>query len=141
MRAFFDTNIVIYSFVQNDGTKSDIARRTLQRWQDDGGAVISTQVLNETFYNAIRKHKFTREAARDVLVALCELPVVELTTDLVKKAADVAVETQLTIYDTLMIVAAGSAGCDRIFTEDLNHGQIVRGVRIVNPFREDTETT
>jgi predicted nucleic acid-binding protein len=40
------------------------------------------------------------------------------------------------LYDTLMITAALDLGCHALITEDLHHGQVIRGMKIINPFRE-----
>jgi predicted nucleic acid-binding protein len=136
-KAFFDTNIIVYAFVQNDFSRSRKAREILENYAVADLAVISTNVLNETFYTAVRKHKFSRADARKVVHHLsCLKHVVVPNVEDVLIANDIAVETQFTIYDALMIASAKFAGCDRIYTEDLTHNQIVRGIRIINPFFE-----
>lgn len=44
----------------------------------------------------------------------------------------------LSYWDALVVVSAASAGCAVLYTEDLNHGQEIAGVRVVNPFAEAT---
>jgi predicted nucleic acid-binding protein len=38
------------------------------------------------------------------------------------------------MYDGLILAAAGEAGCKTLYSEDLQHGQIIEGVQIENPF-------
>jgi predicted nucleic acid-binding protein len=39
------------------------------------------------------------------------------------------------LWDALIVEAAARSGCERLFTEDLNDGQEIRGVLVENPFR------
>ena len=58
-----------------------------------------------------------------------------ITPALIKEAIDCSIINRLSFWDALIIAAAESAKCERLWTEDLNHGQIVRGVRIENPLK------
>jgi predicted nucleic acid-binding protein len=60
---------------------------------------------------------------------------VAVDRELVLSAVDTATRYQLALWDALIVEAAARAGCERLLTEDLNHGQEIRGVRIENPFR------
>ncbi len=55
--------------------------------------------------------------------------------ELVLSAVDTATRQQLALWDALIVEAAVRGGCQRLFTEDLNHGQEIRGVVVENPFR------
>lgn len=65
---------------------------------------------------------------------LCRLRVVAVDRNLVRAAIELTESVQLSYWDGLILAAARSAGCHRLLTEDLNHGQILGGVRIENPF-------
>jgi predicted nucleic acid-binding protein len=54
---------------------------------------------------------------------------------LIKEAIDCAIINQLSFWDALIVVAAESARCEILWTEDLNHGQVIRGVRIENSLK------
>jgi predicted nucleic acid-binding protein len=56
---------------------------------------------------------------------------------LIKDAIDCAIINRLSFWDALIVVSAESARCEIVWTEDLNHGQIIRGVRIENPLDDD----
>ena len=60
--------------------------------------------------------------------------VVPIDAYLVREAVELAQASQLAYWDALIVRAASVAGCARLFTEDLNHGQVIDGVRIENPF-------
>jgi predicted nucleic acid-binding protein len=66
--------------------------------------------------------------------SLAKLPVVGIDADLVLSAIDTSREAKISLWDSLIIEAARQAGCERVLTEDLTHGQVIRGVRVENPF-------
>ncbi len=96
--------------------------------------MLSTQVLQEYFHVATRKLGLSREAARGRVEAYAKLEVVLLRPPLILSAIDLHRLNKLQFWDALLVVAAASAGCDRLFTEDLHHGQVINGVKIENPF-------
>jgi predicted nucleic acid-binding protein len=128
---FFDTNILVYA--QQNGAKADRARALLA----DGGK-LSVQVLNE--FTAVARRKLGKdwreiaEAIDDALV-LVEPPLA-LTLDLHVAARALAETHRLSFYDALIIAAAIEAGCDTLYSEDMQHGQVVGALRIQSPFVE-----
>ena len=74
-------------------------------------------------------------AAKGLSTSFENLDVVTLDPPLIHQAIDCAILSQISIWDGLIVVAAESARCGRLLTEDLNDGQIIRGVRVENPFR------
>jgi len=135
-RAFIDTNVIVYAHVDIHDQRSATARDLIFTLSGTDSAVISIQVLNELFFTAVRKFKLSRTIARDMVRSLDGLVVIDLTRSITRMAQDIAVDHQFTIYDSLVIAAAKSAGCDRIYTEDLTHNQVVQGIKIINPFLE-----
>jgi predicted nucleic acid-binding protein len=129
--AFFDTNLLVYA--QQADRKADRARALFA-----GGGKISVQVLNE--FSAVSRRKQQRdwneiaEAISDVL-ALVDPPLA-LTLDLHKAARTLAKDHSLSFYDALIVAAALEAGCDILYTEDMQHGRKFGGLVIVNPFIE-----
>ena len=128
-RPFLDTNVLVYAM---DGTagKGEVAERLLEE-----GGVVSVQVLNELVTVARRKMRMSfpelREAL-DVIRALCE--VVPVSVEAHDLALVLAERFQLNIYDANIVAAAELAGCDTLYTEDLQHGQQLGMVTISNPF-------
>lgn len=127
--AFFDTNLLLY-LLSDDAAKADRAEELLA-----SGGVISAQVLNEFAAVARRKLAMPWPEIREVLAtvrAICAVePVSAATHDL---GSAIAERYRLTIYDGLIVAAASLAGCGLLYSEDLQHGQNVHGVRVQNPF-------
>jgi predicted nucleic acid-binding protein len=132
LSAFFDTNILVYA--QQANGKADRARALLA-----GGGKLSVQVLNE--FTAVSRRKQRREwreiseAIVDVL-AVVDTPLA-LTLELHAAARAFAEDHRLSFYDALIVAAALEAGCDTLFTEDMQHGRKFGGLTIVNPFLEN----
>ena len=129
MTAFIDTNVLIYA--QGTGAKSETARQAIL-----AGGVISVQVLNE--FAAVLRRKFRLEwdviadALADVRAALG--PVRPLNVEIHMHAVALARSHGFSFYDALIVASALAAGCDTLLTEDLQAGQRVAGLTIVNPF-------
>ena len=131
MRAFFDTNILIYA--QEAGPKGETARALMTE-----GGIVSVQVLNE-FVNVLRKkHRRSwaqiEQALGDVDDALDEA--VPLTFETHAVGVALARDHGLSIYDAMIVAAALEAGCDTLFSEDMQHQRTFGDMRIVNPFLE-----
>ena len=132
---FLDTNVLVYAFDSADDAKRERALTVLAEHPD---AVISTQVLLEWFTIVTRKLTPTLPLADAVTAmgVLARLDVVPADADLALRAARTSVEAQLSIWDAMVIEAAAIAGCGTILTEDLNDGQVIRGVKVINPFAD-----
>lgn len=50
------------------------------------------------------------------------------------QAARTSVDQQISVWDAMIVEAAAVTGCRVLVTEDLHHGQVIRGVRVENPF-------
>jgi predicted nucleic acid-binding protein len=128
--AFLDTCVVIYAFVENDVRQ----KKSLEILAD--GGVISVQVLNEMANTCRRKLLFDwaeTEGALEAVKVCCQHPI-PLTQDVHKVGVRLARRYGFSVYDGLILAAAIEAGCTTLFTEDLQNGQLVEGVRIANPF-------
>ncbi len=127
---FADTNIVIYA----EGSDVRKAQRAMSILES--GPIISSQVVTETINILTRKYGFTLPEAHEVassLLDLCE--VVPVGSETVRNAIRLAARYRLSHWDSLIIAAAFLAGCETLYTEDLQHGQVIDGrLRIVNPF-------
>lgn len=131
---FIDTNVLAYAYDGDSPAKREIARRVLN---DLGGAVISTQVLLELYAVLTRKLGLAQETAYQAVDALMDLEVVPTDERLVSDGLRLSVDSNISHWDALIVVAASRAGCDTLLTEDLTHGQVIEGVRIVDPFAPD----
>ncbi len=131
MKAFFDTNILVYTATSD--AKKQRAAECLHR-----GGVASVQVLNEFVHVARRKlrHDWPLiELALGLFRASFE-DIVPVTLDTHTDALSLAREHGLSFYDALIVAAAIEAGCDTLYSEDLQHGRRIGGLAIVNPFLE-----
>ena len=122
----------VYLYDHADAEKRRIARAVLTEQPEE--VVISTQVLSEFFWVATRKLNLDPRAAREGVRQMATLRVVPVDHRLVLRATDTALTSRLSIWDALIVEAAATAGSDRLLTEDLNDGQTIRDVRIINPF-------
>lgn len=132
-KTFLDTNILVYAVDQGAAKKRDASRHAIEAVVAAGSGVISTQVMQEFFVAATRKLGMPPLAAKTVLKTFSVFEIVQISPELIQDAIDCAVLNTLSFWDALIIAAAASAGCARVFTEDLNTGQMVLGVAIDNP--------
>lgn len=128
-KCFSDTNIVLYTIGQ-DSRKAGIARGIVAT-----RPLVSAQVVNEAVNVCLRKFRFDREKAYafadNIMRRADVLPVDEAT---IRKSAELAIRYQLSNWDAL-IAAALLAGCDTLYSEDMQHGQVFEGrLTVVNPF-------
>jgi predicted nucleic acid-binding protein len=128
---FVDTNVLAYAYDADSGEKGERAREILA---DIDGAVVSTQVVLEFFAVLTRKLGLTRDAAEEATESLMELEVVATDARLVREGLRISRDHDISHWDGMIIAAAAASGCEVLLTEDLNDGQVIEGVRVVNPF-------
>ena len=134
-KVFLDTNILVYSLDQSDAGKRKKCRKLIKSLTDENSGVISTQVLQEFYVAATAKLGADPLLVKDILRSLERLETVVVTPTLIKEAIDCSLINRLSFWDALIVVTAESAHCEILWTEDLNHGQVIRGVRIENPLK------
>jgi predicted nucleic acid-binding protein len=131
-RAFFDTNVLIYTAIKND-RRSERAEQLLAV-----EGVISVQVLNEFVAVARRKYQMSwkaLEVALQWIRFLCS-DVVPIKIETHEAAVRIAQRYEYRIYDSLIVASALEAKCDVLYSEDLQDGQrIEERLTIRNPFR------
>ena len=129
---FFDTNVVLY-LLSGDREKADRAESLLA-----AGGVISVQVLNEFVAVARRKLAMSWPEIHEVLQilrSLCEVRPLELESH--ELALFNAESHGFSIYDAMILASAQHAGCQVVFTEDLQHQQLInQRLTVINPFLE-----
>ena len=135
---FLDTNIFVYAFLASEPLKRAKAVELIETSLGSGRGCISYQVVQE-FANVARKKFATCLSASDcqafIDAAMQPLMRVASSTELVHTAMNLQDELKYSFYDCLMLAAALEAGADTLYTEDLQHWQLVHGtLRIVNPF-------
>lgn len=129
MSAFFDSNILIYAY--STDRRRDRALATIA-----GGGVISAQVLNE-FTNVLRNKQKQDWPVIEAAVNSVRFrfpDIVPLTAETHAAALRFAREEGLAFYDALIVAAATEAGCDTLYSEDMQHGRGIADLTIRNPF-------
>lgn len=137
---FIDSNVLIYLFDDTDTRKSQRAEDIVRRSLETGRGCISYQVVQETINVVTRKLNATREDAREFLDGvLAPLWRVNPTRSLYRRGLDLRQRYGFSFYDSLIVAAGLEAGCRTLFTEDLQHGQRVEGLTVVDPFRSSLD--
>jgi predicted nucleic acid-binding protein len=135
--SFVDTNILVYAEDRDAKSKHEIARELILQLWDDRDGVLSVQVLQELYVSVTRKLKKPLSSAKALAIVEEYLTwtVVENTGRLLIEAIALQQRAQLSFWDALVVQAAIEAGCDRLYSEDLNAGQKFGAVTVVNPFK------
>jgi predicted nucleic acid-binding protein len=129
-----DTNVLIYA-VSPDDRRHPIALALLADLLARKTFRTSTQVLQEFYAAASRKLHLSRAEAMRMMDSWAVLPIVLIDYPAICDAALLSETVQISFWDALIVIAAKRCGARRLYTEDLNHGQIIEGVEVVNPFR------
>ena len=135
---FLDTNIFVYAFMASDERKRSRAVQLIEGALGAGTGRISYQVVQE-FANVARKKFAQRMTTADctafIEAAMQPMNRVASSTELLLNAFELQDELRYSFYNSLVLGAALQAGASKLYTEDLQHWQLVRGtLRIVNPF-------
>lgn len=135
-KAFFDTNVLVYQMDKKNLTKREKCRSLVRKIADDGDAVISTQVLQEFYVVATKKLHITPVASKSIMHTFENMEIVTVGKELINEAIDASLQYKLSFWDALILVAAESAKCEVLYSEDFNDGQIMRNVKARNPLKE-----
>ena len=133
-KVFLDTNVLVYAQDHDAPKKRKRSRELIANVVASGAGVISTQVLQEFYVTATRKMGVAPLAAKSVMQSFKIFEVVQISPELIEQAIDRSVLSQISFWDALIVTASASSGCTTIYSEDLNAGQLIDGVRITNPF-------
>ena len=134
--SFIDTNVLVYAFERSDSARKRIAQRLLSELMAEDRLRVSTQVLQELFVTLTRKviQRCSSGEALGVLEDLTAWPVMVVDYAAIRAAAELTGQAELSFWDALIVVAAARSGASVLYTEDMNDGQEILGVRISNPF-------
>lgn len=129
MPAFFDTNVALY-LLSSDERKAQIAEDLIA-----AGGTVSVQVLNEFVAVARRKYGVPWDrvqAVLEVLATVCSVQPLSVAAQ--RQAVAWSREHGISIYDANILASAAEAGCDRLYSEDLQHGRRLGPLQVLNPF-------
>ena len=134
---FIDTNVFIYLFDEMDADKRERADTLVHESIENGTGCISYQVVQEAMNVVTRKLGAPTESARRLLDnILIPLWRINPTPSLYRRGLQVQVGYGFSFYDALIVAAALEAGCSRLYTEDMQHGQQIEQLTILSPFAE-----
>jgi predicted nucleic acid-binding protein len=136
-RFFLDTNIAIYCFDDTSPLKQSRAKDLTAHGASSGMGVVSYQVLQEFCNVASASKRLALSAEQTMAFAsllLAPMNKVEPSLVLLTAALKIKKDVGYSFYDSLIVAAAVQAGCNILYSEDMQHGQLVSGLRIVNPF-------
>ena len=135
--AFVDNNVLVYAFDRGDGARRERASKLIEELGASGRLRLSTQVFQEFLVTATRKAKvpLPMGQALEILDALSRWPVFQVDVPAVLRAGELTRTASLSFWDALVVVSASRSGASVLYSEDMNSGEVVLGVRIVNPFQ------
>ena len=134
MKVALDTNLLAYAEGVNTSELRDAAVDVIRRLPNDA-PVLPVQVIGELFSVLVRKGRRSREQAHKAILVWCDsYPLIETTPAVMLRAAELARNHQLDIWDAVILAAASQAGCRVLLSEDMQSGLTWGGVTIANPF-------
>src|SRR5258708_6838749 len=137
VHALLDTNVLVYSVDRTEPAKQQRAKELLGYLAETGGGSVSTQVVAEFFstVNPQSRVALTCESAELVVKEHLQIwKVFDLTPDVVRQAVQIARRRRISYWDAQIIATAALHRVTLLFTEDLDAGSVIEGVRVVNPF-------
>ena len=135
-KVFVDTNILVYAYDASAGPRQLGARQIVADLWNSGLGVLSTQVLQEFFVTVTQKlpKPLDLPRAREIVSDLLKWETITIDGDTILDAIDIHRDQGISFWDSLIIAAAGSAGCTLLYSEDLSSGRVIGRVTIQNPF-------
>jgi predicted nucleic acid-binding protein len=132
---FFDTNVLVYADDTGSPAKQQLAIALVEEHIQNGTAVLSLQVLQEYFNAVTRKLLLDAEAAERKVQVFARTHVVCFQPHDIQQAIQLHRLFRISFWDALIVHAARLAGCQTLYSEDLQAGTMLGGVQIVNPFQ------
>ena len=131
-KTFLDTNIVVYLYSGDEPEKQAAAIALIKQ----NNPVVSTQVLSELANTLNRKFGLSFDVVAQAVAEVRDAcAIVPVLPDTIAQALSLAQKYRYSYYDSLILAAALSAGCETLATEDMQHGQVIEdGLTIRNPF-------
>jgi len=138
-KVFIDTNIFVYSALEDEEekVKREKAIELLKKFSDHQ-TIVSTQILNE-FYNVLLKHNIPDKDIQDKLNTIINDSMVSLIrVETIRSSWELRAKYSISFWDSLIIASALENKCIILYTEDLQHNQLIEGrLKILNPFLQD----
>lgn len=132
-KIFIDTNIVVYANDKRDMNKQKKAINIVKTLMKQGNGAISTQVLQEYAFVAIKKLKQSHDVVLRQIKLLESFEVINQSAEQIRRAIEIMHSYRISFWDACIISNAEHANCSEIYSEDLNTGQFYSGIQIINP--------
>lgn len=135
-KVFLDTNVVIYSYSEDEPEKQEIANDILEQYNNQ--IIISNQVINELSNTLFRKFKLNADEVREAVLELNDnFPIVNFNLETQLKGIELKGKYKLQFYDSMILATALENGCNIVYSEDMQHNQVIENrLTIINPFRD-----
>lgn len=133
-KSFIDTNILVYAAAKTNDHRHAVAVEVVSALLNANMGVVSTQVMKEFYSVASGKLALSKADAKRLTLALKRFEVVSSTIETIEQAIELTMTYSISIWDAMLVSAAKQADCERLISEDLQHGSTLSGVKIVNPF-------
>ena len=136
MKFFFDANVLASLIDADSPDKRKKARSLFQKHVEAGDILLSTQVLQEFYVAVTRKlaRPLDAAAAAEAVSSFAELPLVQIDSELIVSAIHRSRNNQLSFWDALIVQAAIEGHASTLYSEDMQHGQMLDGLRVIDPF-------
>jgi len=133
-KIFIDTNIIVYANDKRDPEKQKKAIKIITRLMKSQNGAISTQVMQEYAYTAVKILRQNHQVVMRQLKLLESFDVIRQSPEMIRRALEIMVTYGMGFWDSCIISNAEGANCSVVYSEDLNPGQYYSGIKVVNPF-------
>lgn len=134
----FDANIHFYVFDWREAAKQRAAADLLRAAEAAQAGIVLLQALGEFAHSAVRKGVLSRIEAASAVKGWSKLfPVAAADEDALEIALDWWAAERFSYWDALLIATAMRSSAAALLSEDLQHGAVIGGVEIINPFADD----
>lgn len=128
VKAFLDTNILIYLYSDSDSAKKEQVIQAINQYE----RFVSTQVINEFCNVCIRKLKLPIASVLDAVHEITSACNILIVDDGIARAALVYCDKyRYSFYDSLILASALDGGCRYLLSEDMADGQIIENRLII----------
>ena len=136
-KAFIDSNIWLYAFILRADEETKHTRASALIEAADHYS-ISTQVIAEVSSNLLRKAGMAEDALLDIVASFYQqCRVLESGLEVYQTASRIRTAHQFSFWDSLIVASALEGECPILYSEDMQHGQVIEGrLTILNPLRD-----
>jgi predicted nucleic acid-binding protein len=137
-RIFFDTNVILYAYSKLKNSKKEIANSKIFSHENNNSIFISNQVVNEFINIAYKKFELDSKQIESAILELDNcFNIVNFSTITQIKAVSIKEKYKFQYYDSLIIATALENSCTILYSEDMQHDQIIENqLKIINPFMQ-----